>query len=276
MSEWTWTNGAPPGPQTARAGELWTLELPLQGTGEPPAVEWTEVPDGLEIRPSPRGPLVFDFIIPVSLGGSTHELKYRRGDNQLTDLLWLKILPASPSASEEDPIIPQPSTPAPEPPSAEVTPEPGEPDVEGIGGQRDASPGGEAPVNGGRAAPDPLAEYEVQVYRGATALMQLTRPLRLEKSLLVGKLARLAHGVSLPDINLRGHFAGDQAEVLCSRQQAKIFWSQGLIYLLNTGENPIVLPDGRGLKTGEDYAWQPGEEVTLPGGLILRLALVTC
>jgi hypothetical protein len=285
VSDWTWTDGAPPGPQTARAGETWTLRLPLEGTGDSPAIEWKELPDGLQVRPSPLGSLVFDFEVAVSLGGSTHELKYRRGDNQLLDRLWLKILPAGevlPDPLKAEPAGPIPDAIAQIPGSITdtTTHQDGiingtDPDRPGNGPALAQEARQEETPNRAGTPLDPQLEYVVQVYRGATALLQLTRPLRIDRSLLVGKLASLKHGISLPDIDLRHHFADAQAAAQCSRQQAKVFWSQGHIYLLNTGENPIILPDASHLKSGQDYSWQLGEELTLPGGLRLRLALGT-
>jgi len=285
VSDWAWIDGVPPGPQTARAGEIWTFHLPLEGTGDPPAIVWMELPQGLQVRPSAGHKLAFDFEIPVSLGGSTHGIEFRRGNNELLDRLWLKILPASEGKAAASKRVPT-ETIRPVEPVPAAMPDPithqtrpvSDADVEGPGSAAAVPQGirGEEATNQSRRALDPQMEYVVQVYRGGTALLNLTRPLRSNRSLLIGKLGGLSHGLALPDIDLRHHFKDPEAAAQCSRQQAKVFWSQGQIYLVNTGENAILLPDGRPLNAGEDYSWQLEEELTLPGGLRLRLALGDC
>jgi hypothetical protein len=117
---------------------------------------------------------------------------------------------------------------------------------------------------------DPHQEYEIQVYRNGTLLSQLSHALSPHKSLLVGKFS--ASKAVFPDIDLRRHFADSQAAALCSRRQARIYWSHDRILLHNIGKSPIRLPDGRLLSTDQTHTWMLGEEVGLPGGLSLRLA----
>jgi len=130
-------------------------------------------------------------------------------------------------------------------------------------------------VNALTSAPrlDPNREYEIQVYRQGVRIPQLSRPLTPHKSLLVGKFS--ASRMVIPDIDLRSHFVNNQAEALCSRQQARIYWSHDRILLHNLGKSAIDLPNGLHLAKDEVYAWTPGEEAKLPGGLTLHLAMLT-
>lgn len=319
-STWTWKDGKPPGPQTARAGETWILHLPLVGTGPAPMIDWMDVPPGLSVTPIPGDELSFSVQIAADLSG-IQTLSYRRVGEPRADQLMLKVLPArsaqpnsapttsadasSHSTSTSAPQAAAPSSPSkaqpglsivgqriappqgqpaniPTPqdvrvrsqPSAPPTPKP----TETGDGQSSVPPAAPAPSSPSASGPrsttglDPNREYEIQVYRHGTLISQLNRPLLLHKSLLVGKFS--ASKAVFPDIDLRHQFIDQQSESLCSRQQARIYWSHDQIQLLNIGKSPITLPDGRPLATDQAYPWMPGEEVILPGGLSLRLAVL--
>lgn len=280
VTNWFWKDGKPPGPQTARAGENWTFHLPLAGTGPVPTIEWLDIPDGLTIAPAPGDPLTFYFHIPDDLHG-IQTLSYRRAGESRADELLLKILPASTSpasgsaAASVPRIVDQRMAPHREPPH---------PPRSRLPAPEDIRPSGHPPIpppstpmdvaeSQGALAPrlDPDREYEIQVYRHGILIQPLSRPLTPHRSLLVGKFS--ASKAVFPDIDLRHHFATTQAAALCSRQQARIYWSHGRIQILNIGQSPIGLPDGRGLTKDQVHAWTPGEDLTLPGGLTLRLAI---
>jgi len=305
-SDWIWKDGKAPGPQTARAGETWILHLPLMGTGPAPLIDWMEVPPGLSVTPLPGDGLSFAIRIPADLGG-IQTLRYRRAGEPRADELLLKILPAlsSPPASVPE-AFPDSASPAASPsvatpasgpqiqgrrldPSAgQAASIPTPADIQGRSGHPSVPPThGSADVGdtqrpppvlsssgSGASAPrlDPDREYEIQVYRQGVRIPQLTCPLTPHNSLLVGKFS--ASRAVFPDIDLRNHFAGSRAEALCSRRQARIYWSHGRILLINIGKSPISLPDGGSLATDQAYAWTPGEEAILPGGLSLRLAIL--
>ncbi|MBK1646698.1 hypothetical protein CKO25_19055 [Thiocapsa imhoffii] len=302
-STWIWKDGKAPGPRTARAGETWIFHLPLMGTGPAPLIDWMDIPPGLTITPMPGDGLSFAIKIPANLVG-IQTLRYRRAGEPRADELLLKILPALSSQSASTPdsasLAASPSVAsAPRGPQIQgrrldqskdqavsiPTPEDirvrsghsSDPPVSRSTESRDAqshppavsSPGFVASASAPRLDPD--REYEIQVYRQGERIHQLTCPLTPHKSLLVGKFS--ASKAVFPDIDLRNHFASSPAEALCSRQQARIYWSHGRIQLFNIGKSPITLPDGRSLPKDQAHVWTPGEEVTLPGGLSLRLAI---
>lgn len=318
-STWTWKDGKPPGPQTARAGETWILHLPLVGTGPAPMIDWMDVPPGLSVTPIPGDALSFSVQIAADLSG-IQTLRYRRVGEPRADELMLKILPAltaqpnSASTPSSDASSHSTTTSASQA-AASSPPSKAQPGLS-IVGQRIAPPQGQ-PANiptpqdvrvrsqpsapptpkptetadnqsrvttatapssprvsspGSATGLDPNREYEIQVYRNGALISQLNRPLMLQKSLLVGKFS--ASKAIFPDIDLRHQFDNEQSEALCSRQQARIYWSHDQIQLLNIGKSPITLPDGRRLATDQAYPWMPGEEVILPGGLSLRLKML--
>lgn len=305
-SSWNWKDGKAPGPQTARAGETWNFHLPLMGTGPAPLIDWLEVPSRLTVKPLPGDGLSFAIQIPADLVG-IQRLRYRRAGEPRADELLLKILPASSSnlgsvptpdsvsraASPSIPPVPpelsiqgqrlDPSADQlaniPTPEDIRIRSQPSTPPAPLFADAADAqsltldasSPEVSTSVPAPRLDPD--REYEIQVYRNGVRIPQLTRLLTPDKSLLVGKFS--ASRAVFPDIDLRNHFAGSQAEALCSRQQARIYWSHGRILLINIGKSPIGLPDGRSLPTDQAHAWTPGDELTLPGGLGLRLAILS-
>ena len=279
---WSWETNERPGPQTTHAGARWTFRLPLRGD---PPVEW-DIPDWAASArypdPDPRK-LVLD--IPSDRHG-VHELKYRIGEGTLWQPLWLKILPAQGGRPVQQPD--SGGADAARPPGAQAS-SPGI--AAGVAdGSRSDEPKAQpfataSPEPAARSTPSsslatrsekppeppPLTgDYEVQAFRAGTPLPDLTRRLEHHKSLLVGK--RSFSSATFPDIDLKGRFADPDAERRCSRQQARVYWSEGRILLHNEGKSPIALPGGtEALAPGKTYAWQPGEEVTLPGGLCLRL-----
>lgn len=278
---WTWKDGVPPGPQTARAGEPWTFRLPLQGSGPPPTIHWIDLPQGIAVRQSPADALTFIFDMPNDQEGIA-TLRFRRGNNALEDTFLLKIMPARTTAAmPEPPARAQPAASpaargqvvAPRPEEALQRPHFPQPEPTPTPEIKPASPPAASAVSASnRVNPPSLSDaYEIQVFRGSTPIPQLTCPILPHKSLLVGKLS--ASRAIFPDIDLRAHFVDSQSENSCSRQQAKIYWSHGQIVLHNVGRSPITLVDGRLLSGGATHDWRPGEEVTLPGGLSLRLAL---
>ncbi len=297
LANWSWKDGTPPGPQTARAGETWIFRLPLVGTGSPPTIDWLDLPSGLNVTPASGDGLTFAFQIPADLSG-IQRLRYQRPGAPDVDELLVKILPAesasvakqsvhSQSANSQGAglsIVGQRINPHAESTTSSLpTPE----DIRA----RHASPAAPNPVSEKASKPlpnalsslevgsarsvtslDPNRDYEIQVSRNGVQIPKLSRPLTPHKSLLVGKFS--TSKAIFPDIDLRRKFASDQAEALCSRQQARIYWSHGQIQLLNIGQSPIVLPDGRHLAKDETHAWLPGEELILPGGLSLHLAVL--
>ncbi|MBK1654878.1 hypothetical protein [Allochromatium vinosum] len=307
-SSWTWKDGKAPGPQTARAGETWILHLPLMGTGPAPLIDWMEVPPGLIVTPLPGDGLSFAIRLQADLSG-IQTLRYRRAGEPRADELLLKILPALSSQPASVPeAFPDSASPAASPsvatprsgpqiqgrrldPSAgqaasiptpaDIQGRSGHPSVPPVSRSTEATdaqsrpPAASSPeVSVSASVPrlDPDREYEIQVHRQGVRIPQLTSPLTPHNSLLVGKFS--ASRAVFPDIDLRHHFADGRAEALCSRRQARIYWSHGHIQLLNIGKSPITLPDGRVLPTDQAYAWTPGEDVVLPGGLSLRLAIL--
>jgi len=265
---WTWTSRQPPGPQVATAGQRWTFHLPLSGRGAPPRIEWSDLPWGADSHQSASDPLTLVVDIPSDLSG-VFVLRYRIGDQALLGELKLKILPPSADAA----ALPLPPIPPVQPAPGHGLPTP----AEVLDRARSLPPlvpfSSVEPDTG--CSPDlqaasPLTgDYEIRVYREGTPLPQLTRPLLRHKSLLVGKVS--ASQATIPDIDLRHQFADLRSEAQCSRQQAKIYWSADRIVLQNKGKSSLTLPGGRPLPPIATHDWQPGEEVVVPGGLILRL-----
>lgn len=281
IATWSWKDGKPPGPQTARAGETWTFCLPLVGTGPAPTIHWLELPPGLSVAPASADGLTFAFVIPADLCG-IHRLRFQRDGAAHHEELLLKILPAE-SVPQTAGAVPEASTfaevssglsivgtridPQSEPVSSRL------PTPDDIKARHAEPPAPSVPAETSvPSSPslDPHQEYEIQVYRNGTLLSQLSHTLSPHNSLLVGKFS--ASKAVFPDIDLRQHFADSQAAALCSRQQARIYWSHDRILLHNIGKSPIRLPDGRLLSTDQTHTWMLGEEVGLPGGLSLRLA----
>ncbi|GEM_PF-2510054 len=294
QSTWTWRDGNPPGPQTAAAGAIWSLSLPLQGSGQPPAITWLELPSRITVQPSPSESLTFLFDLTAAPPG-VYFLKFRCGTNALDDLILLKILPAagasvptesSPANSvaakdgaddldedAEDSAMPVPT------PTAIL--QRTEQRVMSAAASAPTSipiPSWEAPSELAPPAPAPLAaplpplagDYVLAVFRGTTPLPQLTRTLERHKSLLIGKFS--ASKAIFPDLDLRGHFADLANEANCSRQQARAYWNaSGRIMLHNLGKAPLTLVDGQLVVSGATCDWLPGMAVTLPGALTLQL-----
>lgn len=292
---WTWRDSNPPGPQTADAGAIWSLTLPLQGSGQPPAITWLELPPRITVQPSPSEPLTFLFDLTAAQPG-VYFLKFRCGTNALDDLILLKILPST-AASAPMSTCPLPGAPAASAPSfipddekdAEdsAMPVPTPTAVLQRAGMRPATDGAatpapipswEAPSELAPPAPAPCAaplpplvgDYVIAVFRGTTPLPQLTRALERHKSLLIGKFS--ASKAIFPDLDLRHHFADLASEANCSRQQARAYWNAaGRIVLHNLGKAPLTLVDGQLVVSGATCDWLPGMAVTLPGGLTLQL-----
>ena len=275
VANWSWKDGKPPGPQTARAGETWTFRLPLVGTGSAPTIHWLELPPGLSVAPTSADGLTFAFVLAAELSG-IHRLRFQCEGAAHHEELLLKILPTA-SMPQTSSAVPEASVSAKAglglsivgtriDPRNESAPS-SLPTPDDIKTRHAAQP---SPSVSSAPSLDPNQEYEIQVYRNGTPLPQLSRALSPHKSLLVGKFS--ASKAVFPDIDLRQHFANDQAAALCSRQQARIYWSQGQILLHNLGKSPLHLPAGRLLSTDQTYTWALGDEVGLPGGLSLRLA----
>jgi hypothetical protein len=117
----------------------------------------------------------------------------------------------------------------------------------------------------------PAGRYVVEVLSEGKSIETLRTMLVMNRLVTVGRYSS-THERPL-DIDLSGHFGVRGEESLCSRRQAEIYWSQGMIVIRNLGANPLrrYIPGGGRQTIGILHIWQPGELVEVPGGLFLRL-----
>ncbi|WP_341325715.1 hypothetical protein [Methylotuvimicrobium sp. KM2] len=290
---WHWQNNKPPGPITIAAGKVLQFRLPLNGNTAPPRCQWTGLPGKAPNDPVFSDDLTLEIVIPEDATG-IHKINYAlAGYESLNGSLRLKVIPKQQLAANPETGVSK------KPDSAETsTPQPSEipekkPDLVTKNSTSPTPPETEAQKPAQTVPSDNVKPAEtskpetntpnpalpaidphsglvyVQVYRGNMPISQLKTKLDYHQSLLVGKRSESKN--IFPQIDLKSHFPDSRSASFCSRQQAKIYWSQGHVFIRNLGASPLRVNNNRVIDKDEDYNWPLNETVELPGGLVLRL-----
>lgn len=260
---WRWQDKAP-GPQSVTAGDNWQFHLPLIGTGTAPRCQWLNLPGQQQDISSDN--LMLEIKIPIDISG-IYKPEYRiEGYAHLNGTLLLKVLPLSHSEEQNNGSakpISQPQTQTqtqPQTPIASPIDNPATTDKPAVNPNHSSS-SPQTSIN---------TPVYIQVFRASTSIPLLKSRLESHKSLLVGKRSD-SKGI-FPDIDLKGHFSDSQNESICSREQARIYISNGRVFLHNLGKSPLQSEMNQTLITsGQKYNWQLNEIIQLPGGLKLML-----
>lgn len=130
--------------------------------------------------------------------------------------------------------------------------------------------GGRTLEDAGELAPE-TSRYVIQVLRGGVRVEDLETEVCPHSSYLVGKHSR-SRGI-IPEIDLRGEFGPTGDASLCSREQARILWVGRHLLVTSLGANPMAwrrIPSADS-NPFERHAWEPGDILDVPGGLVLKL-----
>jgi len=256
-TEWQWKNTTP-GPQTARAGKTWKFNLPLSGTGPRPICQWHNLPSELNIT-------VNNSAIEVTIPSTTkglYTLGYSiKGHDHLNGKLRLKILPNS-QANEP--------TPAP----IKTPPEQNKPLISPAAENSNQTKKNNTSPDAKKTTPPLIAQALlhapiIHVFCHSKPIPQLKTKLEAHTSLLVGK--RSDSKRIFPDIDLKKHFSNSNEEGQCSREQAKIYFKNGHVFIHNLGKSALQTEDGKTILTMNNYNWSVNERIQVPGGIQLLL-----
>ena len=276
---WKWTS-QPRMTLDALAGTRHVVELPIAVDGTPPVIKWTSTELNVDVDVDKPHRVTID----TPREGGFYGLVYEIEGEPRPGTIRVRVI--GDTATQRRGAAASMPTPSDE--GAEA--EPGE---AGSGPDRAANdpapttlasaaeaiePEGVAQAQSGSSPPTPTpsaqpgkATYVIDVIRDGVRLHDLRQPLSRGRSVRIGKSSSKLDFV--PELDLRDQFSSRDAQRLCSRYQAEVFWDpDGRVVVVSHGTNPMVSKSvGESAPIASPYRWQPDDPLALPGGLVLEL-----